>query len=749
MRTASASPTTTDLTPGAQPAAVLSVPRDPGVLKTPAGGRRRIEVVLFEVVFGLGLLALVIGIANRYVRPHISAGARPYFGWVAPAQTVIAEWVLPAGVYVLALCAAAAMARLLWWAVRRRHRQLLDKVMTACSAGTRVPVSQLRLSRQKWARHRGGLISARLRYRPPTAVISDQAKTLTDALRPFVADRVTISWVKAKNQFEIRPRPSRVEERLPEIGKVVDALSHLLGSVTVDQRHSTVGTDGSVQQVLVSYSLTTKDIGDGFRQRVQAVLDSKAPSPTGYWQITWETAANRVKVAPAEPLPTKAAYPMDMPADDAQDVIPIGVGEGGKTVHWRPKQFPHLVVVGRTGSGKTVFLSSLMISCLMRGWIILLLDPKELSFRGFDPRSLIGRGLPTWGGIEAVATTESEMEEALTFFHENMRNRYAAIKGFEISEDDLPPVLMIVDETGEFVERLTSYHTSEEKLEDLQARAEAEGRSPGDVVKPKGTKNPELGKVWSGLRLGRQSKDQIALGLQRPDVTFIPGEARSNATTKVSLGRLDGAGLEMMGFSRDVRQRTFEMVVDPATGQRMRQQIKGRATVDVGQGPQTIQTYYLPDPADAIIGKLSAVDVELVDKLRELVARSRQRWAWQKEAPTLTGRRGRVTTALFDKELSNSQRLDTDHDDGAGAAAVELDVAGDFESIRIRDVEEGQQIVLNVDGQPTTVEVESIEEDPDFPDELQISYRITGDGDTAGQPGVTTYAPDEYVQAVA
>ena len=165
-----------------------------------------------------------------------------------------------------------------------------------------------------------------------------------------------------------------------------------------------------------------------------------------------------------------------MPGIDQQMIIPLGVGDGGQVVSWQPALFPHLMAVGPTGTGKTVFLFGLIISCLLRGWIIVLLDPKELSFRGFDPAALIGRGFAPWGGIVSVATTEAEMEEAIGFLHANMRNRYAAIKGFEVSEDELPPVLMIVDEAGELVERLNEYQSSDEKHQDLQERAERSRR---------------------------------------------------------------------------------------------------------------------------------------------------------------------------------------------------------------------------------------------------------------------------------
>lgn len=162
------------------------------------------------------------------------------------------------------------------------------------------------------------------------------------------------------------------------------------------------------------------------------------------------------------------------------------MGDGGAEVFWDPETFPHLLCVGPTGTGKTIFLNNLIVACAMRGWSIVLVDPKELSFRGFDPVALAKRGWQAWAGVEVVATSEAEMERGIDLFYQTMRDRYAALKHFEVREADLPPMLLIIDEAGELVERLGEYHTSEEKLQDLTAQAEAEGRDPSKVTKPKG-----------------------------------------------------------------------------------------------------------------------------------------------------------------------------------------------------------------------------------------------------------------------
>ncbi len=699
-------------------------------------------------MFVLGLLAIAAAIANRAVHiPH---------PWpqVLTVQTFLSNHAQRFGTELTAAAAAIVMVGVVGRIVLRPRRRLRSSVLAVTSATLHVPPIQLTLRRARWARRSRGLRSMEVKYRPSTAVLSDFSDALAKALNPYLAAPVTAAWVKGRDRVVIKPKPytpPRLEEKHEQLKTLVVALSHIIGDVAVDQRLSSVAADGSVQQLVAGYTMTTRDIGEGFRQRVQTVLDKKAPAATGYWDVRWDTAKNRVTITPAAPLPTQAPYPVDLvPGRDDQMLIPLGVGDGGKLVYWNPKVLPHMLVVGPTGTGKTIFLFSLIISCLMRGWIILLLDPKELSFRGFDPNSLNGRGMPVWGGIEAVATSEDEMEEAIKWFHANMRNRYAAIKGFHVSEDDLPPVLMIVDETGELVERLTEYHTSEDKIADLIAKAAAAGEEADSIAKPKGTKNPELKKIWSGLRLGRQSKDLVVTATQRPDVSFIPGEARSNLTTRVGLGHLEGAALEMVFGTRSVQQRAFDHGINPATKERVVTRVRGRATVDAGQGPQTVQTFWVPDPGDAILGKLSAEDAAFLEVIRPLIAERAELWSDQVEAEPVQDPK---TLRNVARELARAERLVEESEDSPDQGVAGFETAG-LELTKASRLEVGQEVLIEVDGVSTRALITELEDDEYSVDEetgemteVQLTYQVQDGSPNAGQIGVTSFGRDEEIPA--
>ena len=737
-------------TTGHRPSPVPTRPRSSVRPAAPLSASSRHSPIAKRRARWPGLAVLLLSMGALSIGVSVAAESVPAFTQLPVAQSalvIVRAWAPLIAKVSLGAGAAVLLIGLTWRLLRRRRRQLRARVLAAASAATRVGVDQLTLRRARWARWGRGLRSGMVKYRPTEAVVEDCSETLAAVLAPHVSAPVTVRWSPGNSRFEIVPRPAvppRIEDRSPQLGKLVESLSHVIGSVMVDQRRSAVAEDGSVQQLVARYAHTTRDIADTFRQRVQMVLDAKAPSPTGYWTVRWDPAGNEVTVIPSQPLPRRADYPVQLPGVEQQMTIPLGVGDGGQVVSWQPALFPHLMAVGPTGTGKTVFLFGLIISCLLRGWIIVLLDPKELSFRGFDPAALIGRGFAPWGGIVSVATTEAEMEEAIGFLHSNMRNRYAAIKGFEVSEDELPPVLMIVDEAGELVERLNEYQSSDEKHQDLQERAERAG-AVKDVAKPKGVKNPELRKIWSGLRLGRQARDLICTATQRPDVSFIPGEARSNLTTRVGLGHLDGAALEMVFNTRAIQQRTYDYVIDPVTGQRQRQRVRGRATVDVGNGPQTIQTYYVPDPAKYVTGDLNPTETAIIERLHQLVDESRPRWAHQAEAPTASARQLAAAAREINRHVS-----DVEHTHDTEMAGVAIDGELPDERIAGERLEVGQTVLLEVDSVPTLVVITEIEDDPYQDDDLQITFQLAAeDVSRAGQMGVTSLGRREEFPLIA
>jgi hypothetical protein len=650
----------------------------------------------------------------------------------------------------IALVAVGVLSLAVQLVVEPRGAAVL-RVLSAAGKGMRLGPNQLTLRRTRWRRgwRKRRLVSGVLRY-APGQVTEDLGAELIEALGPFVVGDLLIRWEPDRDRFVLRQRPvtnPRMEERHSTVGTMTRTLEHILGGLIVDQDQTNVSDSGEVSQFVATYPQTTRDLAESFRQRLKVILDAKTPCPTGYWMVKLDPASSRITVQPSQPMPRLAELPLVAltPADRMR--IPVGVAAGGQIIHWEPASSPHMLLVGPTGSGKTIFINSMIDLVAARGWRIDLLDPKELSYRGYIPESLQAKGLPPWPGINRVATSELEMESAIDDLYEELRERYYQLKIFGVTEQQLQPRLAIIDEAGEMVERLNAFHTSEAKYLALVEKAIAEGRNPDDVVKPKGTRNPVLLKLWSLLRLGRQAKIFVITATQRPDVNFIPGEARSNLVARVAMGKLDGPALDMVFNTRMIQQRIHETITDPDTGEKLITRIRGRATVDIGAGPVSVQTFWTPDPALVITGELDQNGIDLVARQYAYVCESAARWKQgnptrpDPDAPTpvdIVDRKKTLVATALAADLAKpvevvNRRPQPDH----GQPAKTL-TAGDL-------------AILEIDGEQLTVEITDVEDDPTYLGEegelreLQITYRIADGHTRSGELGVTTLVEDEKV----
>lgn len=672
--------------------------------------------------------------------------------------TVVHRWALPAAI---ALATVGMVLLVVKIGIEPRGKAA-TRVMAAAGRGLRgsgspggIVPTQLSLTKDKWRRSwRSRRLRCAIVTYQPGQVIEDLSAELREALTPFLAAAVVIRWEPDRDRFVLTEQPAAdplLQELHPAVASAELTLKAMLGEgLEINQAKTTVDGTGQIEQLVAKYPWTTRDMSDSYRERLKYVLDAKAPCTTGYWMVRMDPAASQLTLLPATPMPRVADLPLLPLTPEDRMRIPIGQYAGGDLAYWEPEKFPHMLAVGPTGTGKTNFLNGITDLCVARSWRVDHGDPKELSFRGYAPETLRGLGRPTWPGIGTVATTEPELEALIRAHYEELRRRYAQLKVFGVREDELQPWLLILDEAGELVERLNAYHTSEEKYLALVAEAIATGADEDDpdVAKPKGTKNPVLLMIWSLLRLGRQAKMFVITATQRADVNFIPGEARSNLTCRVALGKQDGYSLEMVFNTRNIQQRVHETVIDPVTGQRSFERIRGRATVDLGSGPMAVQTFWTPDPAKVITGELSLEDEALVQRQFEYVCANAQPW----EQTVTTVPLSMVKTPLPAEILAKKQALVDkallrDLSKPLPPAPVRME---DRPGTPAKTLQVGDEVDLEIDGAPVSAEITEVEQDPYFLGEegelreLQITYRVTR-GNGVGELGVTTIPEDERI----
>lgn len=140
--------------------------------------------------------------------------------------------------------------------------------------------------------------------------------------------------------------------------------------------------------------------------------------------------------------------------------VPFGKSIDGTNVGANLAKFPHLLVSGASGSGKSVYVNSLIITLLMRNspdeLKMLIIDPKELEFSRYN-------GIPHLLG--PIITTAGKAKIALDRLAAEMDNRYSYLREHDCTDikdyneeaaekglPRLPYILCIIDEYADLVE---------------------------------------------------------------------------------------------------------------------------------------------------------------------------------------------------------------------------------------------------------------------------------------------------------
>ncbi len=159
--------------------------------------------------------------------------------------------------------------------------------------------------------------------------------------------------------------------------------------------------------------------------------------------------------------------------------IPIAVGKDtvGNPYMTDLSKMPHLLVAGSTGSGKSVFINSLICSILYK------FSPQEVRMIMVDPKMLelsIYEGIPHL--LHPVVTEAGKASQALKWAVREMMSRYAmlsekgakSISSYNATADEpLPYIIIVVDELADLM--MVSSKDVEASLTRLAQMARAAG----------------------------------------------------------------------------------------------------------------------------------------------------------------------------------------------------------------------------------------------------------------------------------
>ncbi|BBG20758.1 putative DNA translocase (plasmid) [Actinacidiphila reveromycinica] len=607
--------------------------------------------------------------------------------------------------YAVAAAAAVAVIGSVGGAWHRKHTRPVRDLTVALAPVLRpeTPTGMVRASRRRHG------VPTKIVIRYP-ATWDERDTKARDTVRQIVATRlggtVVATWQPPKRRvvcrIEVTPGSSDIIDRgaTPETTSDDSAEQTRLRGRATSVVHSIMGATATVTptfdgdtltRVDVAYATTTRDLSRQFRNRALMQLDSKLP---GEWRDVWQFEKDRVYFELRPPFPSNVRFPLMHKMKKSE--LPYAVAEDHSIVSWKlGSKDPHCLVIGPTGSGKTVFIRNLVVAARLLGIPVVLCDPKMTEYLDFEDMD----------GVQVVCDPH-EIAYAITAAHNEMMGRYDLIKRRVAKKDSFSQILFILDE----------FFIFKEQIDEIWAEMKSQDKTL------KGREHPCMSKWKRMVVLARTARIHMIVGIQRPDAAFLTGLARDSFRKRVSLDRATPEAARMMWG-------------DSYTGTDL-PSIQGRAITSTADGAQEVQVLRLLTPSDDsdYDGEDKATWETLVDRMQV------QSEAYAKAHPGVdllgflgslrSDRPSRGTGPAVLEQLAppvepaggedvELSERDQDHQSTADPAPH-----GSYESVGVYELEPGSTVLI--DGEP--VEITDMHfGDDDGAEWVEVDY-VTSDG---------------------
>lgn len=230
------------------------------------------------------------------------------------------------------------------------------------------------------------------------------------------------------------------------------------------------------------------------------------------------------------PIPGKSAVGVEVPNKERQQVhlrtlletkefkqnpsrvnVALGMDVAGSPIFLDIAKMPHLLIAGTTGSGKSVCISSMIISILYKASPdevkLIIIDPKQIDFAFYN-------GVPHL--LVPVVTDPKKAAGSLQWAVNEMERRYGLLESAGVrdiynynlsTKDDptfefLPQIVIVIDEFADLMQ------TAPDAVEDCVCRLAQKARAAGM---------------------------HLIIGTQRPSVDVITGLIKSNFPSRIAL----------------------------------------------------------------------------------------------------------------------------------------------------------------------------------------------------------------------
>lgn len=510
----------------------------------------------------------------------------------------------------------------------------------------------------------------------------------------FRADKSTITITRRPVLPDTRSARHRMLAELFSDGKALQDVTVSVDSYPYD------GTEASYR---IHYKPTLATGMEANRHKLtEALLAALGTHESGQlWRVDWAPEKPIITLSLRKPLATMVMHSLKIPAADLpvpqldergiarrQQMpwpgsdpsvpgqrlhVPYASCEtdaGVVDAYWNisdDSSAPHMLVVGPTGGGKTVLLTTVITELTLRGVPVIGVDPKRIELHQF-------LGYP---GVPAIVFEPLRAAEFIYALWREMHARTKYMQTQRLKARNMPLLVAVLDEffiLSAAWTQLAKSGTDEEK----------------EVIK---RCNP-LGRIGELVALARSAGIRLAVGVQRPDAHLFgrdSGSVRDNFQTRAALARLSSDGAYMMWGETTV-------------GRDIDAKIRGRATVSDPSGdPALAQVWFTPTIDDHLAARsdLSAEEAHAVDSLRP--TRDTPVYCFSAELAQFIADEQHLITTMAD---------DVREPVAVSGSSVRSLIDHISDAIPAGALEEGMNIVLGLDDEPdrtgTVLTVETI-----------------------------------------
>ncbi len=475
---------------------------------------------------------------------------------------------------------------------------------------------------------------------PPPVIVEPSTALKSPIKKKDFSQRLSIDFLKPQGNFKL-PKIDLLSDP-PQENLTIDKETLFKNSKILEQKLRDFNIEGRVAEVRPGPVITVYEFEPAPGIKVSKIVNLSD-------DLSLALSALSVRIV--APIPGKSVVGIELPNDRRQLValkeillnnefkslkyrLPLALG---KTISGDPMisdlaRMPHLLVAGATGSGKSVFINSIICSFLFR------YTPDQLRFLFIDPKMLelsLYENIPHL--LLPVVTDPKKAALALKWAVEEMDRRY-----------------LLMTRLG--VRNIDSYNkkledTPEEDLETLwkQFSPEEESTKPIDLpdklpyiiiiideladLMMVASKDVELS-VARLAQMARASGIHLLLATQRPSVDVLTGLIKANFPARISFQVsskidsrtiLDCSGAEKLLGSGDM------LFLPPGTARVMRvhgayvadQDIKQLVQFLRGQGKPQYNEEILEKRYDESDVEFDEEDTELYEEAVELVRQCR------------------------------------------------------------------------------------------------------------------------------